>query len=60
LKQPATSAAEAIDFPKIDKELVKTNFLRLSRLARQVRAAQENEKVGKRSLPARRSASGKT
>ena len=26
LKQPATAAAAAIDFPKIDKELVKTNF----------------------------------
>ena len=26
LKQPATTAAAAIDFPKIDKQLVKTNF----------------------------------
>jgi len=26
LKQPAPSAAPAVDFPKIDKELVKTNF----------------------------------
>ena len=26
LKQPAPPAAPAIDFPKIDKELVKTNF----------------------------------
>jgi hypothetical protein len=26
LKQPATTAATAVDFPKIDKELVKKNF----------------------------------
>jgi hypothetical protein len=26
LKQPAPAAAPAIDFPKIDKEMVKTNF----------------------------------
>ena len=30
LKQPATAAATAIDFPKIDKELVKTNFFDIS------------------------------
>jgi len=32
LKQPTTTAAATIDFPKIDKELAKTNFFRLPRL----------------------------
>jgi hypothetical protein len=44
LKQPATTAAKAIDFPKIDKELVKTNFFEYLDFALQFAPAQENEK----------------
>ena len=44
LKQPATVAARAIDFPKIDKELVKTNFFEYLDFALQFAPAQENEK----------------
>jgi hypothetical protein len=45
LKQPATAAAAAvIDFPKIDKELVKTNFFEYLDFALQFAPAQENEK----------------
>jgi hypothetical protein len=45
LKQPATvAAAPAIDFPKIDKELVKTNFFDYLDFALQFAPAQENEK----------------
>ncbi len=45
LKQPATTAAApAIDFPKIDKELVKTNFFEFLDFALQFAPAQENEK----------------
>lgn len=44
LKQPATVAAAAIDFPKIDKELVKTNFFEYLDFALQFAPAQENEK----------------
>jgi hypothetical protein len=45
LKQPATTAAAtAIDFPKIDKELVKTNFFEYLDFALQFAPAQENEK----------------
>src|SRR5438045_893248 len=44
LKQPATTAATAIDFPKIDKELVKTNFFEYLDFALQFAPAQENEK----------------
>jgi hypothetical protein len=45
LKQPATvGAAPAIDFPKIDKELVKTNFFEYLDFALQFAPAQENEK----------------
>ena len=43
-KQPATTAAAAIDFPKIDKELVKTNFFEYLDFALQFAPAQENEK----------------
>ena len=44
LKQPAPPAAPAIDFPKIDKELVKTNFFEYLDFALQFAPAQENEK----------------
>jgi hypothetical protein len=44
LKQPATVAATVIDFPKIDKELVKTNFFEYLDFALQFAPAQENEK----------------
>jgi hypothetical protein len=44
LKQPATTAATTIDFPKIDKELVKTNFFEYLDFALQFAPAQENEK----------------
>ena len=44
LKQPAPPAAPAIDFPKIDKELVKTNFFEYLDFALAVRAgARERE-----------------
>ncbi len=45
LNQPATAAAAAaIDFPKIDKQLVKTNFFEYLDFALQFAPAQENEK----------------
>jgi len=44
LKQPATTAAKTIDFPKINKELVKTNFFDYLDFALQFSPAQENEK----------------
>ena len=44
LKQPTTTAAAAIDFPKIDKELVKTNFFEYLDFALQFAPPQENEK----------------
>lgn len=44
LKQPATTTAVAVDFPKIDKELVKTNFFEYLDFALQLAPAQENEK----------------
>jgi hypothetical protein len=44
LKQPATIAAAGIDFPKIDKELVKKNFFEYLDFALQFAPAQENEK----------------
>jgi hypothetical protein len=44
LKQPAPPPAPAIDFPKIDKELVKTNFFDYLDFALQFAPAQENEK----------------
>jgi hypothetical protein len=44
LKQPTTTAAAAIDFPKIDKELAKTNFFDYLDFALQFAPAQENEK----------------
>jgi hypothetical protein len=44
LKQPATVGAAATNFPKIDKELVKTNFFEYLDFALQFAPAQENEK----------------
>jgi hypothetical protein len=44
LKQPATTAAATIDFPKIDKELTKTNFFDYLDFALQFAPAEENEK----------------
>ena len=44
LNQPATAAAAAIDFPKIDKELAKTNFFEYLDFVLQFAPAQENEK----------------
>jgi hypothetical protein len=45
LKQPATvAAAPAVDFPKIDKELVKKNFFEYLDFALKFAPAQENEK----------------
>ncbi|MDF0578812.1 DUF1254 domain-containing protein [Bradyrhizobium yuanmingense] len=43
LKQPVTTASVAVDFPKIDKELVKTNFFEILDFALQFAPAQENE-----------------
>jgi hypothetical protein len=44
LNQSMTTAAAAIGFPKIDKELVKTNFFEYLDFALQFAPAQENEK----------------
>src|SRR6202051_3014347 len=44
LKQPTTTAAATIDFPKIDKELAKTNFFDYLDFVLQFAPAQENEK----------------
>ena len=44
LKQPTTTAAATIDFPKIDKELAKTNFFDYLDFALQFAPAGENEK----------------
>ncbi len=44
LKQPSHSAAPAINFPKIDKELVKTNFFEYLGFALQFAPAGPNEK----------------
>jgi hypothetical protein len=44
LKQPTTTAAATIDFPKIDKELAKTNFFDYLDFALQFAPVQENEK----------------
>ena len=43
LKQPAPPAAPAIDFPKIDKQLAKTNFFEFLDFALQVIAPSPNE-----------------
>ena len=44
LNQPAMPPAPAIDFPKIDKELVKTNFFEFLDFVLQFAPAQDNEK----------------
>jgi hypothetical protein len=44
LKQPSPPPAPAIDFPKIDKELVKTNFFDYLDFALQFAPAEANEK----------------
>jgi hypothetical protein len=44
LKDPTTTAATAVDFPRIDKELAKTNFFEYLDFALQFAPAQENEK----------------
>ena len=44
LKQPATTATAAIDFPKIDKEMVKTNFFEYLDFALQFAPAGPEEK----------------
>ena len=44
LKQPAPPPAPTIDFPKIDKELVKENFFEYLDFGLQFAPAQENEK----------------
>ena len=44
LKQPATAAAPTIDFPKIDKELVKTNFFEYLDFCAAVRSAAARRK----------------
>src|SRR4029453_17186301 len=44
LKQPPPPAAPTIDFPKIDKELVKTNFFEYLDFALQFAPATEDEK----------------
>jgi hypothetical protein len=44
LKQPAPTAAPTIDFPKIDKELLKKNFFSYLAFALQFAPAQQNEK----------------
>ncbi len=44
LSQPAPPAAPAVDFPKIDKDLVKKNFFEYLDFALQFAPAQENEK----------------
>jgi hypothetical protein len=45
LKQPTTTAAAAIDFPKIDKELVKKNFFEYLDFALQFAPAGPEERV---------------
>ena len=44
LKQPAPPASPAVNFPKIDKELVKTNFFEYLDFCLQFAPALENEK----------------
>lgn len=45
LKQPAPPAVPAINFPKIDKDLVKSNFFEYLDFALQFAPVQENEKA---------------
>jgi hypothetical protein len=60
LNQPPPSPAPAIDFPKIDKELVKTNFFEYLDFALQFAPAQENEKEIRARLARIGVGSGKT
>ena len=52
LKQSAPPASAAVDFPKFDKELVKTNFFEYLDFCLQFAPALENEKDIARSLRA--------
>jgi hypothetical protein len=60
LKQPAPSAAAAIDFPKIDKELVKTNFLEYLDFALQFAPAGPEEEAMRTKLASIGVGPGKT
>ncbi|MET3906687.1 hypothetical protein ABID59_001018 [Bradyrhizobium sp. S3.3.6] len=60
LKQPTTVAAATVDFPKIDKELVKTNFFEYLDFALQFAPAQDNEKDIRAQLATIGVGSGKT
>ena len=60
LKEPTTTASAAIDFPKIDKELMKTNFFEYLDFALQFAPAQENEKEIRARLATIGIGSGKT
>ncbi|MBR0784127.1 DUF1254 domain-containing protein [Bradyrhizobium iriomotense] len=60
LKQPGTTAAATVDFPKIDKQLVKTNFFEYLDFALQFAPAQENEKEIRAKLAAIGVGPGKT
>ena len=44
LKQPAPAAASAVDWPKVDKDLIKTEFFEYLDLSLQFAPPQENEK----------------
>ena len=58
LKQPAPPAAPAIDFPKIDKELVKTNFFEYLDFALQFAPAQDEREGDPRAARAHRRRAG--
>ena len=60
LKQPAPPPAPAVDFPKIDKELVKTNFFQYLDFALQFAPAEANEKDIRAKLARIGIGSGKT
>lgn len=60
LKQPAPPAAPAIDFPRIDKELVKTNFFEYLDFALQFAPALPNEKEIREQLAGIGIGAGKT
>ena len=60
LKQPAPAAPPAIDFPRIDKELVKTNFFEYLDFALQFAPALPNEKEIRKQLAQIGIGAGKT
>ena len=60
LKQPSPPAAPTVDFPKINKELVKANFFDYLDFALQFAPAQENEKEIRAQLARIGVGSGKT